>query len=172
MSPVLAGGFLTTRSPGKSFEVEEISDFISLQDCGSWCQRLRFQSIWPYLPLDLWRLYIQISQPPYWIWSTDVLVAQLCLILCDPMDCSWPGSSVHGILQARTLEWVAISFSRVHRWWQLIQAFLSRPRTSQPLIKVSQPHILQPTDYFLPVQPSFHVLPLLESIKSQIHLII
>ena len=36
------------------------------------------------------------------------LVAQLCLTLCDPMDCIPPGSSVHGILQARTLEWVAI----------------------------------------------------------------
>ena len=41
-----------------------------------------------------------------------VLVAQLCLTLCDPMDCSPPGSSVHGILQARILEWIAISFSR------------------------------------------------------------
>ena len=36
---------------------------------------------------------------------------QSCLTLCDPMDCSTPASSVHGILQARTLEWVAISFS-------------------------------------------------------------
>ena len=36
---------------------------------------------------------------------------QLCPTLCDPMDCSLPGFSVHGILQARTLEWVAISFS-------------------------------------------------------------
>ena len=35
-----------------------------------------------------------------------------CVQLCDLMDCSLPGSSVHGILQARTLEWVAISFSR------------------------------------------------------------
>ena len=40
------------------------------------------------------------------------LVAQFCPILCDPMDCSPPGSSVHGISQARILEWVAISFSR------------------------------------------------------------
>ena len=40
------------------------------------------------------------------------LVAQLCLIICNPMDCSPPGSSVHGILQAGILEWVAISFSR------------------------------------------------------------
>ena len=40
------------------------------------------------------------------------LVAQLCLTLCDPVDCRLPGSCVHGILQARILEWVAISFSR------------------------------------------------------------
>ena len=39
-------------------------------------------------------------------------VSQSCPTLCDPMDCSPPGSSVHGISQARILEWVAISFSR------------------------------------------------------------
>ena len=39
-------------------------------------------------------------------------VAQLCPTLCNPVDCSLPGSSIHGILQARILEWVAISFSR------------------------------------------------------------
>ena len=39
------------------------------------------------------------------------IVAQLCPTLCDPVDCSLPGSSVHGILQARIVEWVAISFS-------------------------------------------------------------
>jgi len=39
-------------------------------------------------------------------------VAQSCPTLCDPVDCSLPGSSVYGILQARILEWVAISFSR------------------------------------------------------------
>ena len=38
-------------------------------------------------------------------------VVQLCLTLSDPMDCSLPGSSVHGIFQARVLEWVAIAFS-------------------------------------------------------------
>ena len=36
-------------------------------------------------------------------------VTQLCLTLCDPMDCSPPGSSIHGIFQAKVLEWVAIS---------------------------------------------------------------
>ena len=40
------------------------------------------------------------------------LVAESCLTLCDPMDCSLPSSSVHGISQARVLKWVAISFSR------------------------------------------------------------
>ena len=39
-------------------------------------------------------------------------VAELCLTLCDPMDCNLPGSSVHGNLQTRMLEWVAISSSR------------------------------------------------------------
>ena len=41
---------------------------------------------------------------------------QLCLTLCDPMDCSPLGSSVHGIFQARILEWVAVSFSRWSPW--------------------------------------------------------
>ena len=41
-----------------------------------------------------------------------LLVIQSCPTLCDPMDCSMPSSSVHGILQARILEWVAPSFSR------------------------------------------------------------
>ena len=41
-----------------------------------------------------------------------MLVTQSCLTLCDPLDCKLPGSSVHGILQARILEWVATPFSR------------------------------------------------------------
>ena len=44
--------------------------------------------------------------------KVKVLVAQSCPTLCDPMNCSPPGSFVHGILQARILEWVAIPFSR------------------------------------------------------------
>ena len=43
--------------------------------------------------------------------KTESEVAQLCLPLSDPMDCSLPGSSTHGICQARVLEWVAIAFS-------------------------------------------------------------
>ena len=40
-------------------------------------------------------------------------VAQLCTTLSDPMDCSLPGSSIHGIFQARVLEWGAIAFSKI-----------------------------------------------------------
>ena len=72
------------------------------------------------------------------------LVAQLCLTLCDPMDCSLPSSSVHGVLQARVLEWVAISFSRGS----------SRPRleadalTSEPPGKVGMKKCCRLVDIF------------------------
>ena len=65
-------------------------------------------------------IFLEISPCPlsfqmYWnkaVRVCYVLVSQLCLTLWDPMDCSLPGSCVNGILQARTLEWVAIPFSR------------------------------------------------------------
>ena len=53
----------------------------------------------PTTSLSSWKLVVV-----WLLWS--------CLTFCDPMDCSLPGSSVHGILQARILEWVAIPFSR------------------------------------------------------------
>ena len=46
-----------------------------------------------------------------YIFVCESEVAQSCLTLCDPVDCSLPGSSVDGIFQARILEWVAIAFS-------------------------------------------------------------
>ena len=47
-----------------------------------------------------------------YVFDLCVWVSQLCLTLCNLMDCSLPGLSVHGFLQARILEWVAISFSK------------------------------------------------------------
>ena len=52
---------------------------------------------------------------------------QLCPTLCDPIDCSSPGSPIPGIFQARTLEWVAISFSNAWKWKVKVKS-LSRVR--------------------------------------------
>ena len=60
--------------------------------------------------------WLSRRQISYMMKNMLVLVSQACSILCDPMDCGPPGSSVHGILQARMLEWVAILFSRGSFW--------------------------------------------------------
>ena len=89
-----------------------------------------------FLPHQFHSIHTQFSAPPYSVLSyqchlLDLLklhakilcvcvCAQSCPNLCDPMDCSLPVSLVHGILQARILEWVAISFSRgssQSRYW-------------------------------------------------------
>ena len=59
-------------------------------------------------------LYIKCPSKVSGTQCVCVLVAQSCSILCDSMDCSPPGFPVHGILQARIVEWVAISFSLAH----------------------------------------------------------
>ena len=63
-------------------------------------------------PLGLCRGALQPPAGQAAMRSKCLLVAQSCLTLCDPTDFSPPGSIVHGILQARTLEWVAILFSK------------------------------------------------------------
>ena len=76
-----------------------------------------------------------------WVLEISVLccakLLQSCLTLCDPMDCSPPGSSVHGILQARTLDCIAIPFSRV---WK----FLSKNN-----ITLDWQSVLAPVNVFL-----------------------
>ena len=73
-------------------------------------RQISWQKQWQYAELGITteeegRFYLKVK-------SVKVLVAQSCLSLCDPVDCSLPVSSVHGILQARILEWVPISFYR------------------------------------------------------------
>ena len=58
--------------------------------------KMNFSNTWPYIDHQ---------------WKKESDVSQLCPTLCDPVDCNPPGSSVHGIFQARVLEWVSISFS-------------------------------------------------------------
>ena len=54
-------------------------------------------------------VFLNLCEAIYVKWSCS---AVSCPTLCEPRDCSLPGSSIHGIFQARVLEWVAISFSR------------------------------------------------------------
>ena len=63
----------------------------------------------------------------FWNFQIQSEVAQSCTTLCDPMDCSPPGSSIHGMFQARVLEWVAISFSRGS----------SRPGDQTPVFRIT-----------------------------------
>ena len=78
-------------------------------------------------------------------------VAQSSPTLCDPMDCSLPGSSVHGIFQARILEWVAISFNpcfktvKANYWWLLKPAkffFLFLPLLNFQFSSVAQLYLI------------------------------
>ena len=76
--------------------------------------------IWWYLPQKIVAKSDELVQVR-WLqqclaYSCCCLVAKSCPTLCDSMDCRLPGSSDRGILPARTLEWVAISFSRVSSW--------------------------------------------------------
>ena len=70
----------------------------------------------------------QISHGDIWSWGFSSVALKVkvksCLTLCDPMDSSLPGSFVHGVFQARILEWVAISFRRSSRPRDWTQVFL------------------------------------------------
>ena len=73
---------------------------------------------------------------------------QSWLTLCDPMDCSLPGSSVHGILQARILEWVAMSSSRRSSWPRdqtQVSCLLHWQAGSLPLVPSGKPQ-MDPTN--------------------------
>ena len=68
-----------------------------------------------------------------WLFTSEEVklseVTQSCPTLCDPMDCSLPGFSVHGVFQARVLDWVAISFSRgssLSRDWTQVSCIAGR----------------------------------------------
>ena len=63
---------------------------------------------------------------------------QSCLTLCDPMDCSPPGSSIHRIFQVRVLEWVAISFSKILEILQVVFKWLRATQSNAIKFKDSQ----------------------------------
>ena len=74
--------------------------------------RLEWMSKWGACHLQNPKETARCCVPVIVVENLESLVVQSCLTLYDPMDCNLPGSSIHGIFQARVLEWVAISFSR------------------------------------------------------------
>ena len=82
----------------------------------------------PHLPLSLLSAYYVCSRCLYIIYAAAAKSPQSCPTLCDPMDSSPPGSSVHGIIQARTLKWVAYPFSSGYP--------RSRNQTGSPALQV------------------------------------
>ena len=98
-SPELVGGFLTTGAPGKSILASAFNHIVprivGIISCYPACS-----------------FHSTFGTCSTFAIPSVVVHAQLCPALCNPMDCSLPGSSVHGISQARILEWVAISYPR------------------------------------------------------------
>ena len=91
-----------------------------------------------------------------------MLVSQLCLTLCDPMGYSLPGSSVHGILQTRMLEWVAMLSSRGSSWPMSSAAPALFSSVAQSCLT-----LCDPMNCSMPGLPVHHQLP--ESTQTHVH---
>ena len=91
---------------------EQVSHRRGFSCCGAWALRLRPQYLWctGLVVAWLWDLPGSGVEPVFLEWENEV--AQSCPTLYNPMDFNLPCSSIHGLFQARVLEWVAISFSR------------------------------------------------------------
>ena len=94
-------------------------------------------SCWLYMTEQVWfcwkggKTHSSCKFPYYLPWKVKMLVAQLSPTLCNPMDCSLLGSSVHGILQARLLRCVAVHFSGgILTTWRLIPGLLNCRQSS------------------------------------------
>ena len=103
----------------------------SLQSCPTLCDPIDGSPAGSLVPgiLQARTLeWVAISFSNAWKWKVKVKseseVAQSCPTISDPMDCSLPGSSVHGIFQARVLEWGAIAFSLCMTRWKKKQTSL------------------------------------------------
>ena len=117
MSLALAGGFLTTGPPAAAAAAK------SLQSCPTLRrQPTRLPRPWGSPGKDTevgCHFLLQCMKE-----KSETEVAQLCLTLRNPMDCSLPSSSIHGIFQARLLEWVAVAFSVDHQGSQQLSILI------------------------------------------------
>ena len=115
-----------------------------------------------FFPITFWLWALQ-PKPP--MWDMKVIYQKIaakslqsCLTLCNPIDGSPPGSSVHRISQARRLEWVAISFSRGFSWPRdrtqvscLTGEFFTTEPPGKPLLLFPQQHYLLNVYFFLDI---------------------
>ena len=94
-------------------------------------------------------------------WKVKVLLTQLCPSFCDPMDCSTPNSSVHGTLQVRMLEWVAIPFSKVNTRipWRILE-ILGECQGTLSRYTHTHTHIYLPHSGIEPGSPVWQAYPL------------
>ena len=162
-SPALAGGFSTTSATGKAQSVSHsvMSNFCNPKDSSPLSMRISRQDYWSGLPFpspgdlpDPGMEPVSPASPALagGFFATEspgkpkMLVAQLCPSFWDPTDCSPPGSSVHGILQAGILEWVSIPFwrgsSQPRDWTQV--SWIAGRLPSEPPGKLVPAQILCP----------------------------
>ena len=116
------------REPAKEFckEKQNLEQKVfRIQHCTLNLQRLSSTKPWPHSAFIILYIFSPISVSA----AAAAKSLQSCPTLCDPIDGSLPGSPVRGILQARTLEWVAISFSSAWKWKVKVKS-LSRVRLS------------------------------------------
>ena len=133
LSPVGRGWHMGTRLPASitvTWALREVapqppghgsgqsSTVLTLQACPRGCGGGVCTHVLHHLSTPHWAITLHLksdSNTVRW-WKVKVQVIQLCMTLCNPMDCSLPDSSVLGILQVRILKWVTISFSRWSSW--------------------------------------------------------
>ena len=111
------------------------------------------------------------SKVTYFFAAAAAKSLQSCLTLCNPMDCSLPGSPVPGILQARTLEWVAISFSNAWKWKVKVKShscvlLLATPWTAAYQVPPSMGFSGQPYWSGVPLPTFLHIGNLLGFLNS------
>ena len=110
-------------------------------------QKIRTQYAWNRVQHD-WCVCVCVC-----VCARVRMCAQSCLTLCDPMDCSSPGSFVHGVLQERILKWIAISFSRESSWPsnQIRLSCISRDHIVHTVFKLFFFFNIPPMSFFLKI---------------------
>ena len=123
--------------PNENFEFILLTECALFYDSNTWLFfKIKQKSIYK------WKLISSTLFIPHWAAAAATKSLQLCLTLCNPIDGSPPGTSVPGVLQARTLEWVAISFSNAWKWKVKVKSLsrvwlLATPRTAAYQVPLS-----------------------------------